>query len=241
MLFMPMVSPCALPLSTSSPGGHMGSIRHKSAAMQRIQDLVRRGYVRWTAGVVPREKAARLMAKFAARYGTAADRNERRRRRRHGAGNGFLVVYLPPRQPHAVWWLLVDDEHPAQHYEDLRDAREVRVIMPNPYWCPEAWREDYELVRLDNRWTWRMVEARRAEWEARIRAAVRQPDRETRHLQVRQSIYSLRKLPGFRGVRQDAHGLIRLLKSDWKRVRHQAEPLPVTPRLPPYVRRIKHE
>jgi hypothetical protein len=42
-------------------------------------------------------------------------------------------------------------------------------------------------------------------------------------------------------VRQDAHGLIRLLKSDWKRVRHQAEPLPVTPRLPPYVRRIKHE
>jgi hypothetical protein len=151
------------------------------------------------------------------------------------------VVYLPPRQPHAVWWLLVDDEHPAQHYEDLRDAREVRVIMPNPYWCPEAWREDYELVRLDNRWTWRMVEARRAEWEARIRAAVRQPDRETRHLQVRQSIYSLRKLPGFRGVRQDAHGLIRLLKSDWKRVRHQAEPLPVTPRLPPYVRRIKHE
>ena len=86
-----------------------------------------------------------------------------------------------------------------------------------------------------------MVEARRAEWEARIRAAVRQPGREARHLQVRQSVYSLRKLPGFRGVRQDAHGLIRLLKSDWKRVRHQAEPLPVTPRLPPYVRRIKHE
>lgn len=219
----------------------MGSMRYKSAAMQRVQDLVRRGYLRWTAGVVPREKAARLTAKFAARYGTAADRHERRRRRRHGAGNAFLVVYLPPRQPHAVWWLLVDDEHPAQHYEDLRDAREVRITMPNPYWCPEVWREDYELVRLDDRWTWRMVEARRTEWQARLREAVRQSDRDTRHLQVRQAVYSLRKLPGFRGVRQDAHGLIRLLKNDWKRVRHKAEPLPATPRLPPYVRRIKHE
>lgn len=199
-----------------------------------------RGYVRWTSGVVPREKVARLEAKFDARYSTAADRNERRRRRRHGAGNGFLVVYLPSRQPYAVWWLLVDDDHPAQHYEDLQDARLTRISMPNPYWCPEQWREDYELVRLDNRWTWRMVAERREEWQVRLRAAVRQPDRDSRHLQVRQAVYSLRKLPGFRGVRQDAHGLIRLLKSDWKRVRHKGEPLPATPRLPPYVRRVPH-
>ena len=130
----------------------MGSMRYKSAAMQRIQDLVLRGYVRWTSGVVPREKIARLEAKFAARYATAADRNERRRRRRHGAGNAFLVVYLPPRQPYAVWWLLVDDDHPAQHYEDLQDARLTRISMPNPYWCPEVWQADYELVRLDNIW-----------------------------------------------------------------------------------------
>ena len=107
-------------------------------------------------------------------------------------------------------------------------------------WCSELWKADYELVRLDNRWTWRMVEARRAEWQARLRDAVRQPDRDSRHLQVRQAVYSLRKLPGFRGVRQDAHGLIRLLKSDWKRVRHKTEPLPATPRLPPYVRRVPH-
>ncbi|WP_157033161.1 hypothetical protein [Halomonas sp. S2151] len=218
----------------------MGSMRYKSAAMQRIQDLVLRGYVRWTSGVVPREKVARLEAKFDARYSTSADRNERRRRRRHGAGNGFLVVYLPSRQPYAVWWLLVDDDHPAQHYEDLQDARLTRISMPNPYWCPEQWREDYELVRLDNRWTWRMVAERREEWQARLRAAVRQHDRDSRHLQVRQAVYSLRKLPGFRGVRQDAHGLIRLLKSDWKRVRHKGEPLPATPRLPPYVRRVPH-
>ena len=62
----------------------MGSMRYKAAAMQRVQDLVRRGYPRWVAGVVPREKIARLEAKFAARYATAADRNERRRRRRLG-------------------------------------------------------------------------------------------------------------------------------------------------------------
>ena len=218
----------------------MGSIRHKSAAMQRVQDLVRRGYGRWTAGIVPREKIARFEAKFAARYGTGADRNERRRRRRHGAGNGFLVVYLPPRQPYAVWFLLVDDAHPAQHYETLQDARETRLTMPNPYWCPEIWQADYELVRLDNRWTWKMVAERRAEWQQRLRDAVRGFDRDTRQLLVRQAVYSLSKLPGFRGIRQDAHGLIRLLKSDWKRVRHKAEPLPATPRLPPYVRRVRH-
>lgn len=219
----------------------MGSIRHKSAAMQRVQDLVRRGYVRWTAGMVPRGKIARLAAKFDARYGTSADRNERRRRRRHGAGNGFLVVYLPARQPYAVWWLLVDDVHPAQHYEALKDAREERISMPNPYWCPELWQADYELTRLDNRWTWRMLEERRSEWQQRIREAVRQPDRDRRHLLVRQAVWSLRRLPGFRGIRQDAHGLVRLLKSDWKRVRQKAEPLPATPRLPPYVRRVRHE
>ena len=218
----------------------MGSIRHKSAAMQRLQDLVRRGYVRWTAGMVPRGKVARLEAKFSARYGTGADRNERRRRRRHGAGNGFLVVYLPARQPYAVWWLLVDDEHPAKHYEDLRDAQEMRLTMPNPYWCPELWRADYELVRLDNRWTWRMLEERRSEWQTRLREAVRCSDRDRRQLQVRQAVYSLSKLPGFRGIRQDAHGLIRLLKSDWQRVRHKGEPLPAMPRLPPYVRRVRH-
>ena len=218
----------------------MKAIRHKSAAMQRLQDLVRRGYVRWTSGMVPREKVARLTAKFGARYGTAADRNERRRRRRHGAGNGFLVVYLPARQPYAVWWLLVDDDHPAQHYEDLQDAREMRLTMPNPYWCPELWRADYELVRLDNRWTWRMLEERRVEWQTRLREAVRCGDRDSRQRQVRQAVWSLRRLPGFRGIRQDARGLIRLLQSDWQRVRHKGEPLPASPRLPPYVRRLPH-
>lgn len=218
----------------------MKAIRHKSAAMQRVQDLVRRGYVRWTSGMVPREKVARLTAKFGARYGTAADRNERRRRRRHGAGNAFLVVYLPARQPYAVWWLLVDDDHPAQHYEDLQDAREMRLTMPNPYWCPELWRADYELVRLDNRWTWRMLEERRVEWQTRLREAVRCGDRDSRQRQVRQAVWSLRRLPGFRGIRQDAHSLIRLLKSDWQRVRNTNEPLPATPQLPTYLRRVRH-
>jgi hypothetical protein len=219
----------------------MGSMRYKAAAMQRVQDLVRRGYPRWVAGVVPREKIARLEAKFAARYATAADRNERRRRRRHGAGNAFLVVYLPPRQPYAVWWLLVDEAHPAQHYEALQDARQVRITMPNPYWCPEVWQADYELVRLDNRWTWRLVEARRDEWAKRIRDAVSRSDRETRNRLVRQAIYSMRKMPGFRGVRDDVRALIRELKSDWARIRRKGETLPAIPKRPPYVRRIKHE
>lgn len=219
----------------------MGSLRRKSSAMQRIQDLVRLGYTRWVSGVVPRERLPRLEAKFAARYAANADRNERRRRQRHGAGNAWLVAYLPARQPYAVWWLLVDADHPAGHAEDLRDARQVRITVPNPHWCPELWREDYELVRLDDRWTWRLVAERRAEWQARIREAVRESDRDRRHLLVRQAVWSLRRLPGFRGIRQDAHGLIRLLKSDWKRVRHKGEPLPAAPRLPPYVRRIRQE
>ena len=219
----------------------MGSLRRKSSAMQRIQDLVRLGYTRWVSGVVPRERLPRLEAKFAARYAANADRNERRRRRRHGAGNAWLVVYLPARQRYAVWWLLVDADHPADHVEALQDARQVRITVPNPYWCPELWREDYELVRLDDRWTWRLVAERRAEWQARIREAVREADRDRRHLLVRQAVWSLRRLPGFRGIRQDAHGLIRLLKSDWRRVRHRNEPLPASPRLPPYVRRIRQE
>jgi len=219
----------------------MGSMRYKAAAMQRVQDLVRRGYSRWVSGVVPREKIARLEAKFAARYGTAADKNERRRRRRHGAGNAWLIVYLPARQRYAVWWLLVDEVHPAKHYEALQDARETRITMPNPYWCPEVWQADYELVRLDNIWTWRLVEARRREWVKRLRDAVSRSDRETRNRLVRQAIYSMRGMPGFRGVRDDVQDLIRKLKDDWARLRRKGEPLPAIPKRPPYVRRIKHE
>jgi len=219
----------------------MGSMRYKAAAMQRVQDLVRRGYVRWTSGVVPREKIARLTAKFDARYSTGADKNERRRRRRHGAGNAFLVVYLPPRQSHAVWWLLVDDAHPARFYEALQDAREKRITMPNLYWCSERWQADYELVRLDNIWTWRMVKARKEAWEKRLRNAVSRDDRETRNRLVRQAIYSMRGTPGFRGVRDDVRALIRDMKSDWSRIRRKGEALPAIPKRPPYVRRIKHE
>ncbi|MEC8900464.1 MAG: hypothetical protein VYB92_01305 [Pseudomonadota bacterium] len=85
-----------------------------------------------------------------------------------------------------------------------------------------------------------MLEARRSEWQQRLREAVRCGDRDSRQLKVRQAVWSLRRLPGFRGIRQDAHGLIRLLQSDWQRVRHKGEPLPATPRLPPYLRRVRH-
>lgn len=217
--------------------------RYKIPVMQRVQDLVRCGFVLWTTDTIPRAQRHYLARKFAVKYATDADRSERQRRRRYGLANAQLVVWSPKRFEQARWWLLVqpDGEHPAQHSETLHDARLKHgriIIPPEPAPLGREVQADYELVRIDNRWTYRMTPERRKELQQRIRDSVSLADYEERRLAMRRLSWTFRKSPGFRGIRTDVFHLIQRTRSDWKRIRSKNERIPAPLRTPPYVRRV---
>ena len=212
-------------------------LRYKSSYMQRIADLVRRGYHHWTAGEIAVEKLPRLRSRFDTYYGTAADETERRRQRRHGIGRAWLVIYAPPKRERVEWVLLTEQDHVAERLERLHDARKQLERVQTPIGRSSSGdpAADYELVRIEGTWTWRMTRERKDAWRQRIKDAVRTADPEDRARRMRQVAWSLARVPGFRGVRTDAIELIRLARADWQRVR--SGPPPARFRRPGWMRR----
>lgn len=209
--------------------------RYKTAVMQRLQDLVRVGYKHWTTGTIAVEKVSHLKVKFDEKYGTEADRVRRQRRRRHGVGNAYVVIWCPRGSPQARWWLLVTEGHAALVTEETNDAvdRAGRITIASGI---EHEIPDYELVRVDGRWTWRLTQDAVTRWRTRVRETVTEPGREKRNQKWRQLCWSLRRMPGFRGVRQGAWDIIRRARGEWKR--HCLGAAPCQPSLPRYLRRL---
>ena len=69
--------------------------RSKTAALARILDSVPKGYVYYTTGECPAEKAVKLAKKFHARYGIGCSPAQRLTRKRKGLANAVLVLYWP--------------------------------------------------------------------------------------------------------------------------------------------------
>ena len=69
--------------------------RSKTAALARILDSVPKGYVYYTTGECPAEKAVKLAKKFHARYGIGCSPSQRLTRKRKGLANAVLVLYWP--------------------------------------------------------------------------------------------------------------------------------------------------
>lgn len=231
--------------------GHTGNakgdppivFKSKVVVMQRIQDLVRREYGHWTSGIIPAAKISRFVRKFDSKYGTSANRAERQRRKRYGVRTGWLIIWQPEAHGLAMWWLLVDEKHIANHVEMTRFAgdKDARIKIPAAEVIGSRdGISDYELVRLDGRWTWRMTKERYEAWRARIRQAVLEPDSDRRAMLCRQAGYSLHKAPGFRGIRSNVYELIRYCRSRWQRARGGKSSPPVKLQLPSKVRRLRH-
>lgn len=72
--------------------------RSKSAALNRVLDVVPKGYQFYTAGEVPIEKLGKLLRKFQERYGIACSPAQRLTRKKKGLANALLVLYLAPDQ-----------------------------------------------------------------------------------------------------------------------------------------------
>jgi hypothetical protein len=75
-------------------------------------------------------------------------------------------------------------------------------------------------------------------WHERIRVAVRQRDGDDL---VRQLIWSLFRVPGFGGLRDQVKLLRRQLVKEWQRSRRASEPMPPVPSFIGYVRRASCE
>jgi hypothetical protein len=174
---------------------------------------VRVGYPKWVAGEIESERWPALAEKFDARYSVSRNTKQRSRAKARGAASAMLISYFDARASVVRFVLQVSDgEHAAHEIERLQDAttREGRI---------EIHAMGYELVRLDSKWTWRMTDEHRSHWRNRIRHAASHPDREQAGMLARQIIYSLSRVPGFRGLRKDSFALRGVLLQEWRRLR----------------------
>ena len=204
--------------------------RYKTACMQRIQKLVVKGYIRYTSGVVTHIKALKLVAKFEENYATHLNENQRLYRKKKGLANTKLIMYPKPNSQAFLWWLLVTDgKGKVETSEQLKGVTESSTRL--------EWFDDYEMVMLLREGrekpiiTWRMTKQCFSAWNTRIRHAVRSKSDEN----IKQTTWSLHRVPGFSELRIQVKQLRQLIFSEWKRTRPNTEELPIMPKSVTYV------
>lgn len=184
----------------------------KSVLLQRCADLVRLGHFWHISGVVPYARAAALARKFRDTYLVHLSKDSRYRRKKNaGLGNAHLLLWQHHETALELTFVLLvtDGDHPAHILERLSDARVQRLTITG-----------YELVRQTRAgatskfsWTWRMTETTYQGWRDRVRMATRSRE----DLLMRQSWYSLHRVPGFAPIRQQARKIEALMRGEYKR------------------------
>lgn len=189
----------------------------KSVFMQRIADYARAGYLHWTAGEIPVQKAVMLARKFADLYLVGLSKDARFKRKKLGLGNAVLLLWRVQgeAQTHIQFVLMVSaGDHPAHQLERLQDARLSRIQVTG-----------YELLQLPRKgqvkpaWTWRMTAEAYKHWEFRIEQVTK--SRNPRLAAV--AFFSLYKSPGFAGIRSQVGYLVKFWRGVWKRVKRSSE------------------
>lgn len=184
---------------------------NKTEAMRRLLHLISHGSTGWTGGEVPRTKAEALVLKFTDRYRIDATPDQRWRAKKRGEAAAALVMLEgAERADPLTWWLLVTPGAGlVRQLETLQDAtrKGQRIEVTG-----------YELVQTPRKgalaaWTWRMTAATVEAWEERIRVAVRHRSED----QIRQALWSLGHVPGFREIRSQAYRLHALMRGEWQR------------------------
>ena len=194
-------------------------------AMRQIANLVPRGYHRHVAGVVPADRAIRMVAKFMDLYGVAEPRALERRRRRRGEAIARLVLCPDGRiEDGRIRWAMLVSDHgagPIVDHERLADARDKRHRIR------VGWYELVRVPRADMRpsWTWR---APPREWAAHVEHACAlarhaSPDQAQRLID-----HEMRR-PGFRGLRAQRRELFRMM---WLARGPRQPPLRIPARIP---------
>lgn len=209
-------------------------IQYKTLLMQRLADLVQRGYQYYTSGEVHAEKVLAMCEKFAELYFVLDNVARRSYKKRLGKGNAFLLLADLNKDGKLCWWLFITPgEHPAHQREKLLDAqgRGQRIRLTG-----------YELVRLSKakesggtvRWTWRMTDETYETWQGALRSAIRSKNHQTK---LPLLITSLYQTPGFGQARTQVGKLASFMKNEWLRSGRKISDL-VLPENLHYVRRM---
>ena len=203
--------------------------RYKTSCMQQIQLLVSKGYIRYTSGDVDANKALNLVKKFDELYGIHLNKNQRFHQKKKGYANTKLIMYPKPNRQSFLWWLLVTEgKGQVETIEKLYYATNSKKRL--------EWFDDYELVLLNKKdqsnptVTWRMTKHCYAAWNTRIRHAIRSANDQN----IRQTTWSLHRIPGFSELRNQVKRLRALTIKEWQRSRKD-NTLPLMPRTVTYV------
>lgn len=195
----------------------------KTVFMQRIADAIRLGYTRYVTGELRPDQVERFVWKISDLYETEVSSATKSRRLAAGKAKSELYFYVPPKRPdvplYVDWFLLTSHGSlpPGGEREKWSDA--THRYMRLKY-------DAYELVRLTKPqepkpvWTWR-IEPRRVNYTREMLIhLIRQKQDDT----LRQAIYSMHRMPGFAGVRQQVMGMRRLIVTEWGRSRRGPPP-----------------
>lgn len=170
--------------------------RNKTAALSRILDLIPRGYVRYTAGVVSADKAPNLARKFHQRYAIGATPAQRLIRKRDGIASALLVMYWPE-GAETVHWLMLVTAGCGFEREQLLSVTDKPYLI----WL------GYELVRYPargrTRWTWRRPKPEMAAHHTMLHFCGSRRDEG----ELQAFLERLAHQPGFHGVREQSWAL----------------------------------
>jgi len=204
--------------------------RYKTACMQRIQNLVVKGYTRYTSGTVEYSKALNLVKKFQEKYHIDLNENQRVYRKKKGLSNSKLIMYPKARSNEFLWWVLVTEgQGSVETLETLKGVTDKRTRL--------QWFDDYEMVKILREGrekpniTWRMTKQCYNSWHTRIRHAVRSNS----EMNIKQTTWSLHRVPGFSELRVQVKQLRALTIREWQRVNANDGTLPIMPRSVTYV------
>jgi hypothetical protein len=170
--------------------------RTKTQAMNRVLDLIPKGYVFYTSGLVAANKTEALAQKFHDKYGIGCTPAQRITRKRDGKANACLVMYWPE-NAQTVEWLLVATqgiglESEAMHRVDVK---------PRLVWL------GYELVRYTTRqkasWTWKRTAEQMRDWYNLLTSQLNPKQM----YKVPSTLAVIANQPGFHGLREQSWAL----------------------------------
>ena len=186
----------------------------KTVFLQRVQEAVGDGYRYYIVGSVPPESVPALVRKFKAAYEVHLDKNARYRRKAEGLGNARLLLRFNEEQRVDFVLLVTVGAHPAHQLEKLRDMQKG----------PLAYRE-LELVALTLKGrskpglTWRLDADTMASWRQRLHLYTAHYNR----LELFRAWQSLYRTPGFAGIRRQVGELVSYWRTEWKKLRGDAQ------------------
>ena len=185
--------------------------RFKTDVMRQLLNLTSRGYTLWTCGQITPKKCPALVYKFRDRYDIDATHQQRYRAKKKGRCISSLILWqADPDTLH--WWLLTTEgEGLIKDLEQLNDSKSGKKRLT----CT-----GYELIKTPRkdgpaRWSWRMNKETFEEWHRRFQRSIRSNDA----MILKQSVYSLKRVPAFSETRKQAFAIIRKAKGEWIRAK----------------------